>query len=195
MFALAVALHLALAAPPVAPIGLVPQLDPGPFQGRELLASSVGVLAGDALVIGGAYEALQLFASGAFQPTAANFRTTAYAVGAAALVVPPLTAVLLTRLARADPAYGAVWKAILLAFAGQVVALSAGYLAYPKFWVVLPVQLVAIGVGTSLGLHWGHRPQALMRAPHAARKPAEPPPAARAPICPDPALVTVAAAG
>jgi hypothetical protein len=195
MFALAVALHLALAAPPVAPIGLVPQLDPGPFQGRELVASSVGVLAGDALLIGGAYEVLQLFASGAFQPTAVNFRTAAYAFGAAALVLPPLTAVFFTRLVRADPAYGAVWKAILLAFAGQVVALSAGYLAYPKFWVVLPVQLIAIGVGTSVGLHWGHRPQALLRTPNVAREPGEPPPAARTPICPDPALATVAAGG
>ncbi|HEX9243416.1 MAG TPA: hypothetical protein VF875_13320 [Anaeromyxobacter sp.] len=193
MSGLALALHLVLAAPPstVPPGRLAPPLDPGPFQGRELAASTGGILLGDALVIGAAYETLQLFASRAFQPTAGNFRTAAYGLGAAAILVPPLTAALLARLARAEPASGTTWKAVLLAFAGQAVALGVGYLAYPAFWVVLPVQILAIGLGTSAGLHWGPPPRGAGTEPDARHEPAEPPPegkTARAPICPDPAI-------
>ena len=202
MSALALALHLVLAAPgpaPMgpAPMGLAPPLDPGPFQGGELAAASLGVLAGDAAVVGGAYLTLRLFANGTIQPSAPNFRTLAYAVGAASLLVPPLTAVLLARWARAEPASGSVWRAYALALAGEVAALAAGYYASPRLWVVLPVQLVALGVGTSLGLHWGHHPRAPDGYPgsEAKHEPKDPPPATSSlnpPICPDPAL---AAAG
>jgi hypothetical protein len=187
---LALALQLLLAVPPSLapqPSRLVPPLDAGPFQARELAASSAGVLLGDVLVVGAAYETLQLFAAHTFQPTAGNFRTAAYSLGAAALLVPPLTAALLTYLARAEPASGAFWKAALLAFAGQVAALGIGYVAYPRLWVVLPAQLVAITVGASLGLHWGPAARAGVDA---RREPADPAPAratAGARICPDPA--------
>ena len=60
-----------------------------------------------------------------------------------ALVVPPVTAALLARIVGGPGAPGGLWKAILLATAGQVAALTAGYLAAPRFWVVLPVQAVA----------------------------------------------------
>jgi hypothetical protein len=199
MSALALALHLVLAAPGPAPAGLVPPLDPGPFQGRELVASTLGVIAGDAAVLGGAYLALRLFANGTIEPNAQNFRSLAYAVGVASLLVPPLTAVLLARWARVEPASGAVWKAYLLALAGQVAALAAGYYASPRLWVVPPVQIVAIGMGTSLGLHWGSHPRVPDGYPgtEARHEPKDPPPATGSsssalPICPDPAL---AAAG
>jgi hypothetical protein len=199
MSALALALHLVLAAPGPAPIGLVPRLDPGPFQGGELAAASLGVLAGDAAVLGGAYLSLRLFANGTIEPTAQNFRNMAYAVGVASILVPPLTAMLLARWARAEPASGAMWKAYALALAGQIAALAAGYYAYPRFWVVLPVQIVAVGVGTSLGLHWGRHPRSAADFPRTEAKhvPKDPPPApanssSAPPICPDPAL---AAAG
>jgi hypothetical protein len=155
MTAFALVLHLALAAPT-----LVPPLDPAPLRGREIMAASVGVVAGDALVLGAAWFTLQLFARGTLDPTATNFRRAAYGLGAAALVVPPLTAVLLARWARSGPAYGATWKALLLAMAGHAAALAAGVSASPHLWVVMPVQLVAVGLGTSLGLHWGARPRA-----------------------------------
>lgn len=188
MGTLALALHLVLGSP-----GFVPPLeDPGPFQGSELAASSVGVFAGDALVLGAGYYTLQLFANDTFDPNAGNFRRAAYAIGAAALVVPPLVAVLLARWARAEPASGAAWKALLLATLGHVAALGAGIAASPHIWVILPVQLVAIGVGATVGLHWGPR-RAEVRAarPTAGApppgQPAEPRPSAR---CPDPALAT-----
>lgn len=199
MSALALALHLVLAAPGPGGAGLVPRLDPGPFQGGELAASSLGVLAGDAAVVGGAYYTLQLFANGTIRPSAANFRSMAYGLGAAVLLVPPLTAVLLARWARAEPASGASWKAFLLALGGEVAALAAGYYAYPRFWVVLPVQLLAVGAGTTLGLHWGRRARiAPGPDPDVRREPSDPPPAgatARAPLCPDPALAVRAGAG
>jgi hypothetical protein len=185
MAPLALALNLALASP-----GLAPPLDPGPFQRSELAASSLGVFAGDALVIGAGYLTLQLFASGAIDPSARNFRRAAYGLGAAALVVPPLAAVLLARWARADPASGSTWKALLLATVGQAAALAAGIAASPHLWVIVPVQLVAIGVGTTLGLHWGPRgrpPRAI--EPEVGSQPPDPPPAAGASArCPDPAL-------
>jgi hypothetical protein len=197
MSALALALHLVLAAPGAGiPAGLAPRLDPGPFQGGELAASSLGVLAGDALVVGGAYYTLRLFANGTLRPSADNFRSMAYAVGVAALVVPPLTAVLLARGFRAEPASGSLWKALLLATAGQAAALAVGYYASPRFWVIPVVQLLTVGAGASLGLHWGRGPREAAgagAAPDARGEPADPaPPAAsaRAPICPDPALAT-----
>ncbi len=105
---------------------------------------------------------------------------------------------LLARWARAEPASGAVWKAYLLALAGEAAALAAGYYASPRIWVALPVQLVAIGIGTSLGLHWGRHPRgAEPSGSEARREPKEPPPAAAsaalAPICPDPALAAASA--
>jgi hypothetical protein len=188
----ALLLHLALAAPPVGPTGLASPLDSGPFQARELAASSVGVLLGDALVIGAAYGTLELFAARSIEPSAPNFRRAAYGLGAASLLVPPLTAVLLARLARVDPAWGSTWKAVLLAVAGQALALTAGYLAYPSFWVVVPVQLVAVGLGASFGLHWRSARATAARAPGDVRgEPADPPPArtaVRPTLCPDPAL-------
>jgi hypothetical protein len=185
---LALALGLALASPGLAP-RLEPPLDPGPFQVGELAAASVGVFAGDALVLGAGYLTLQLFASDTLAPTAANFRRAAYVLGAAALVVPPLTAVLLARWARHESASGATWKAMLLATLGQAAAISAGLLATPHYWVVLPVQILAIGIGTSLGLHWGPRRRTVVerRAPDAGGEPAEPPTPDRAAYCPDPA--------
>jgi hypothetical protein len=125
-------------------------------------------------VIGGTYLTLQLFANGALDPTATNFRRAAYVLGAAAVIVPPLTAVLLARWARREPASGATWKALLLATAGQLAALGAGIALWPHFWVILPVQLVAIGLGTTIGLHWGPSPATLD-----ARRDEPPEPAAR----------------
>ena len=193
MSALALALHLALAAPgPGLPAGLAPRLDAGPFQGREIAASSLGVLAGDALVLGGAYATLQLFANGTIRPSADNFRSFAYGLGVAALLVPPLTATLLARWFRAEPAAGALWKAALLAVAGQGVALAAGYYTSPNYWVIPAVQVLAVTAGTTVGLHWGHLPGAAS-APDARHEPADPPaPAAAADrrLCPDPALAS-----
>jgi hypothetical protein len=195
MSALALALHLVLAAPATAPPpGLVPRLDPGPFTGGEIVASSLGVLAGDALVLGGAYLTLRLFANGTIQPSADNFRSFAYGAGVAALLVPPLAAVVLARLFRAEPASGATWKALLLAVGGEALALAAGYYATPRFWVIPAVQMVAVGAGTSVGLHWGpggSASRAALAPGEARREPADPPPvSARARLCPDPALAS-----
>lgn len=192
MVSLALALHLALASPGLAP---VPDLQPGPLGGRTLALASAGTLAGDALVIGGGYLTLQLFASGAISPTASNFRHAAYGLLAAATLVPPLTAVLLGRLGRGGRD-ASVWRALLLAAAGQVTTLAVGYLAAPHFWVMLPVQLATLSVGTSLGLHWGRPSRRASRAraheppspAHAAdppaRAPEEPAAALFAPVCP-----------
>jgi hypothetical protein len=190
MAALALVLHLALAAPGV-PSALVPRLDPGPFQIGEVAASSLGILAGDAAVLGGGYLTLRLMANGTIRPSADNFRSLAYGVGLAALVVPPITAVLFARLARAEPASGAVWKALLLALAGQAVALAAGYYSAPRVWLVLPAQMVAVGAGATLGLHWGPASRREL-ARDARGEPADPPPRtpARVPLCPDPALAS-----
>ena len=203
MTALALVLQLALSSPGAIPSSALSnpaERDPGPFQGTELAASSLGVLLGDALVLGSGYYTLRLFAAGTIDPSAGNFRTAAYTLGVAALVVPPLTAALFGRWARAEPASGATWKALLLATAGQVVALAAGYAASPRFWVIVPVQMVAIGVGTTLGLHWGHRRVRPLPAeePEVAPKDAPPAPdwtAGRGPgLCPDPALAQSPAA-
>lgn len=157
MAPLALALQLALSAPAVAPPELAPRLDPGPFGGGELLLSSLGTLGGDALVLGAGYLTLRLFADGSISPTAGNFRTAAYAFGAAALLVPPLTSVLLAKLGATGPVSGRLWKALLLAAAGQAAALAVGYYASPNLWLVLPVQLATVTMGTSFGLHWGAR--------------------------------------
>jgi hypothetical protein len=184
----ALALAVALASP-----GSTPSLDPGPFRGGELAVASAGALGGDVLVVGAGYATLQLFANGTFAPTAENFRRAAYGLGVAALVVPPLTAVLLARLTGRE-FKGSVWKGLLLAAAGQVATFTVGYLAAPHFWVMLPVQLVALSVGTSLGLHWGpsRRPRAAAAttAPAAEpdadpRLPREPAATRFVPLCPD----------
>lgn len=194
-------LHLALAATPLAPppARMVPPLDPGPFAARELAASTGGVLLGDFLVIAGAYETLELFATHTIGPTAGNFRTAAYSLGVAALVVPPLAAALFAHLARAEPASGSFWKSALLAFAGQAVAVGAGLLAYPRIWVILPVQILAIGIGASAGLHWGALHHARGTDPDARGEPRDPQaPGSRTAavgICPDPALAVAATPG
>jgi hypothetical protein len=164
MVAFALALHLVVATP------LAPPLDPGPFGGGELAAASLGVLAGDALVVGLGYATLQLFANDALAPTAGNFRTAALVLAGTALVVPPLLAVLGARFARAGPAWGSAWKALLLALVGHAAALGVGYLASPHLWVIAPAQLALVATGTSVGLHWGPRPRAA-----AARDPPPPP--------------------
>jgi hypothetical protein len=196
--AVALLLQLALASPgvDVAPTetpSLAPRLDPGPFGGGELALASVGTLAGDTLVVGGGYLALTLFANGTLQPTAGNFRTTAYVLAASAVLVPPLTAVLLGRLGAHGPLAGAIWKAMLLAAAGEAAALATGYLAAPHFWIMLPVQLATVSLGTSVGLHWGPRGAAAATEPRPSARGGEPgdPPAPPAtasippPICPD----------
>jgi hypothetical protein len=161
MAPLALALQLALAAPGVTssgapPPALAPRLDPGPFRGGELAMASLGTLAGDVLVMGAGYLTLQLFASDTFSPTADNFRRAAYVLGAAAIIVPPLTAALLARLT-GGPGAGRLWKAVLLATVGQAASFVAAYAAAPRFWLFLPVQLVAVSAGASVGLHWGPR--------------------------------------
>jgi hypothetical protein len=206
MAPLALALHLVAAAPaglapPPAPAGapslapslappLAPRLDPGPFASGELALASAGAIGGDVLVLGSGYLALRLFANGTFAPTAGNFRRAAYAFGAAALLVPPLAAAGLARAGARGPLAGTFWRALLLGTVAQAAALAAGYYGAPHLWLVLPVQLVGVSLGTSYGLHWGSR-----RAP-AARAPApEPREASRdgraasaapfLPICPD----------
>jgi hypothetical protein len=195
MLSLALALQLALAAPvggPTGAVSLSPRLDPGPFRSGELALASVGVLGGDALVLGGGYLALTMFANGTLQTSAGNFRTAAYALGVAALVVPPLTAVLLARVGARGPLAGAFWKALLLATAGEAAALAAGYVGAPHFWLILPVQLAAVTMGTSWGLHWGPRdaPPIGTAPPPLGGEPRDAttsPPAAALflPICPD----------
>ncbi len=186
MVALALVLHLATQAP-----ALAPPADPGPFEPPELLASGLGVLASDVLVVGAGYATLQLFAKGVFSPTADGFRNAAFVLAGTALLVPPLTAVLLGRLARASPASGSFWKAFALAAIGHGAALAAAYLAAPQFWVLLPVQLIGVSAGTSVGLHWGPRLRPSLPAATPAAGGAEaprdaPPVAALAfPICPD----------
>jgi hypothetical protein len=182
MAPLALALQLVVAAP-----DLAPRLDPGgPFRSGELALASAGVLAGDVLVVGGGFLTLQLFAQGAISPTATNFRRAAYVLGASAILVPPLTAVVLARLGGRGGA-GSVWRALLLATAGHAAALGVAYLAAPHFWLMLPVQVAGVSLGTSYGLHWGRRgpPHEAARAP--AVPPREPPATVSllTPICPD----------
>lgn len=210
MAPLALALHLALAAagaPEVAAtsssipheaaaerrprleLTLPPTGGPRPFQAGEVVSAALGGLAGDVLVLGAGYVALQMFANGTLDPSARNFRRAAYGLGVAALVVPPLTSVLLAKLGGGPHARGGLWKALLLATAGQAAALAAGYFASPHFWVVLPVQALALSLGTSFGLHWGAYPRAraLDASPAAGPEPGNPVPGATAlmavPVC------------
>jgi hypothetical protein len=210
MAPLALVLHLALAAgtpdvavapsslPPEAGADRGPRLEltlpptsggPRPFRAGEVVSAALGGLAGDALVIGAGYLALQLFANGTIDPSAVNFRRAAYGLGVAALVVPPLTSVLLAKLGGGPHARGGFWKALLLATAGQAAALAAGYFASPHFWVVLPVQALALSLGTSFGLHWGAYPRARAAeaTPAAGPEPLDPLPGATAlvavPVC------------
>jgi hypothetical protein len=153
MAPLALALQLALASPGLTQM---PDLHPRPLGGGTLALASAGTLAGDAAVVAAGYLTLQLFANGTFSPSATNFRRAAYGLLAAATLVPPLTAVLVGRLGRSGRE-ASVWRALLLAAAGQVATLAVGYAAAPHFWVMLPVQLATLSVATSLGLHWGRR--------------------------------------
>jgi hypothetical protein len=122
-----------------------------------MVAASLGALGGDAALLGAGYGVLQLFANGTIAPTATNFRRVGYVLAGSALVVPPLTAVLFARLTGRRPMAGSTWTALLLATIGDAVAIGAGLLAAPQFWVTLPVQLLAVAVGTTVGLHWGPR--------------------------------------
>ncbi len=196
MAPLALALQLALASPGLSPPQLAPRLDPGPFGGGELFLASIGTLGGDALVLGAGYLTLRLFADGTISPTAENFRSAAYVLAASALLVPPLTSVILAKLGARGPVSGRFWKALLLAAAGQAAALAVGYYAAPHFWLIVPAQLATVTVGTSYGLHWGSgsrrtfvpagiAPPAVRREPS---DPADAPPTAAAfgaRICPD----------
>jgi hypothetical protein len=150
---------LTLSPPARAPLRsttLIPrELDLGPFRPGAMAGAALGAFAGDALVLGSGFWALQMFANGTLAPTASHFRHTVYALGVGALVVPPLTAVLLARLVGGPGVRGGFWRALALASLGEVVALAAGYYAAPKFWVVLPVQAVAMSLGASFGLHGG----------------------------------------
>ncbi len=154
----------ALAAPPPArfeAMTLAPrELDHGPFRVGEVAAATVGAFTGDALVLGAGYLALRMFADGTFTPTAANFRHAVYGVGVGALLLPPLTGVALAALVGGPHAPFGFWKAMLLATAGEAAALAVGYWAAPRFWVVVPVQALAVSLGASFGLHWGARRRA-----------------------------------
>jgi hypothetical protein len=160
--AFALALHVAAAVPS---LPSSPPVDPGPFDAGELAASGLGALGGDLLVIGAGWSTLQLFAHGAISPDAHNFRNAAFALGGAAILVPPLTAALLGYVARSRPSSGAFWKAAGLAVVGQAAALGTFYLsarsglgfAPVQLWMFLPLQVIALAVGTSVGLHWGPR--------------------------------------
>ncbi len=192
VIAFALALQLAVAVPA---IPQPPPVDRGPFDAGELAASGLGALAGDLAVVGAGWGTLQLFAKGAIAPDAHNFRNAAFTLLGAAVVVPPLTAALLGYAARSRPTSGAFWKAYGLAMAGQAAALGAFYLSARsglgfspvQLWTFLPLQVISLAVGTSVGLHWGPRAPAAAIAP----APAPPPPdaprlsAVAFPTCPD----------
>lgn len=144
-----------LALPPAPRASLAPRLR-GPFGGKELVMAGLGALAGDALVLGVGYGTLQLFANDVIDPSAQNFRRAAFALAGAALVVPPLLAVLSARLV-AGPDARSLWKGLLLATAGHALALATAYWAGPNVWAFLPAQLAAVSAGTSVGLRWGAR--------------------------------------
>jgi hypothetical protein len=135
-----------------------------------------------------AYGTYELFVSGALAPTVGNFRWAAYGLGTAALLLPPLGAVIGGKVARTGPASGAAWKAFLLSLAGHAAALAVGYLAAPSYWAVLPTQLATMTTGTSVGLHWGPRGRAEgldARVPPPRANGAAPVAFTGAPICPD----------
>lgn len=137
---------------PGGPSGVEPR-GRSPFGGAVLAAASLGAVAGDALVLGLGYGALQLFANGAIEPNAENFRRAAFLLAGTALVLPPLLAVLGARWAGGRG--GSLWRGLLLATTGQIAALLAGYWASPHLWAFVPAQLAALSGGASLGLHWG----------------------------------------
>ncbi len=171
--------------------GGVRTLDHAGFRARELVGSSVGVMAADAAVLALTYGTYQLFVSGAVSPSVGNFRRAAYGLGAAALLLPPLGAVIGGGLARAGPTSGAYWKAFLLSVVGHAAALMVGYVTAPNYWAVLPVQLATMSAGTSLGLHWGggreRGPDVEARREPAPARAAAPEPVAfqGPPMCPD----------
>jgi hypothetical protein len=161
-------------------------VDAGPFQAPELVGAGVGVLAADALWLGAAAGTFRLFTSGAVSATASHYRHAAFGLAGTALLLPPIGAMLGGMLGRSGPAYGAAWKAFLLALAGQAAALTAGLLLAPAYWAVIPVQLALMTTGTSVGLHWGSGPRRAAEVRHEPAAPAPPAPVAlSAPICPD----------
>jgi hypothetical protein len=140
------------AIPP--PLRLAPPLDPGPFGSAELFGAAAGVVVADLAIAGAGYGTLLLFANDTFSPNATNFRRTAYALAFAALVGPPLSATLFGNWASPGPR-GRLVRAWLVGFAAQVAAVFAGLAVAPHYWVALPAQLVAVTIGTTVGLHWG----------------------------------------
>lgn len=150
-------LALRVPMPPPGP-SLVPSLrarDLGAFQPLELTAAAAGASLGDVAVLGAGYGTLQLFAHGAIPVTASNMRNAALALGVSALIVPPLLASALAAWARRGAGDGAWWKSLLLAGAGQALALAAGVAFSPAYWAMLPVQLALVPLAASAGLHWG----------------------------------------
>ena len=148
MVALALVLQLASASPALAP---QPRLDAGPFQGRELAAAGLGVLAGDVLVRRARLrDAAALRARGlrALRSELPHRGVRARGRGArpAAARREPGGA-----LRAREPAAGGFWKAFLLSTLGHAAALGVGYVAAPRFWVMLPVQLVGVAAGTRSG--------------------------------------------
>jgi hypothetical protein len=175
-----VSCSLAMATlPPVPPPG-----EGGPVNAGVVAASTGGAFVGDVLVLGLGYGALQLFASGALEPTADGFRHAAYAVGAAGLLLPPLLGALGARWAHGR---GPFWRAALYAVVGQALALAAGWAAWPRAWAFLPAQAAGVGFGAALGLRASPSRLAARRA---AAEPVDPPvlrarPPLVTPVCPD----------
>lgn len=165
----------ALAFVPPAPDPARRLVDDG-FHPRELAGAGAGVVLGDLAVAATGYATLQLFAHGAIQPNADNFRHVAYALGVTALVLPPLLSTLGSNWLKPG-GRGSLGRAVLLGIAAQVAAGLVGYAAAPNYWIALPVQIVAVTVTTPLGLHWGAR-RAARRVPSERRE------AARAPAAP-----------
>ena len=101
--------------------GGVRAFEPGPFRAGELVGSGVGLLAGDALVLGLAYGTYQLFVSGALSPSVGNFRHAAYGLAAAGLLLPTSGRCVIGGRGvggRLRPA--PYWKAFLLSMVGHV---------------------------------------------------------------------------
>jgi hypothetical protein len=166
------AVTLAPSMPTAVPLS--PRLERGPFGAEELFGAAGGIALGDLAIAAAGWATLKLFANDTISPNANNFRRTAYAFGLAALLVPPLTATLFGNWASPGPR-GGLFRAWLIGIAAQAASAFAGIVAAPHYWVVLPVQLITVTVGTSLGLHWGQRPPSAEDA-------APPAPAAPAPV-------------
>jgi hypothetical protein len=150
---------------------LAPRLERGAFGAEELFGAAAGTALGDLAIFAAGWATLQLFANDTLSPSANNFRRTAYAFGLAALLVPPLTATLFGNWASPGPR-GGLFRAWLIGIVAQAASAVAGIAAAPHYWVVLPVQLVTVTVGTSLGLHWGRRAPREDPAPPAPPTPA-----------------------